>query len=224
MIKVHEKMEARRKKKAPEKKRIEPLIRKSAPKQAKSEEPEDLPEDPDTRKVYLENWDHIRTRENVDNRVQDRFNYTLHDLNIHQFQEATKEIFERQATCFKINASFGFMLRHIETGDLRYFHASQNNNRYLDMPHLIRNEDDLQRFSRELDRQDLLEYIRQQRPDTKWVVHLVTNITFYVNKLIGHPMGSMDLPVYLPDERSIGAQESDYSSDDEDTIVETIYH
>jgi hypothetical protein len=29
----------------------------------------------------------------------------------------------------------------------------------------------------------MLEYIRQQRPDTKWVVHLLTNVTFYVNKL-----------------------------------------
>jgi hypothetical protein len=34
----------------------------------------------------------------------------------------------------------------------------------------------------------MLEYIRQQRPDTKWVVHLLTNVTFYVNKLFDHPM------------------------------------
>jgi hypothetical protein len=35
----------------------------------------------------------------------------------------------------------------------------------------------------------MLEYIRQQRPDTKWVVHLLTNVTFYVNKLFDHPIG-----------------------------------
>jgi hypothetical protein len=34
----------------------------------------------------------------------------------------------------------------------------------------------------------MLEYIRQQRPDTKWVVHLLTNVTFYVNKLFDHPI------------------------------------
>jgi hypothetical protein len=37
---------------------------------------------------------------------------------------------------------------------------------------------------------DILEYIRQQRPDTKWVVHLLTNVTFYLNKLIQHPIGA----------------------------------
>jgi hypothetical protein len=36
----------------------------------------------------------------------------------------------------------------------------------------------------------MLEYIRQQRPDTKWVVHLLTNVTFYVNKLFDHPIGA----------------------------------
>jgi hypothetical protein len=42
----------------------------------------------------------------------------------------------------------------------------------------------------------MLEYIRQQRPDTKWVVHLLTNVTFYVNKLFDHPIGAR---VVLPD-------------------------
>ena len=33
-------------------------------------------------------------------------------------------------------------------------------------------------------------------PDTKWVVHLLTNATFYLNKLIQHPIGAR---VILPD-------------------------
>jgi hypothetical protein len=33
-------------------------------------------------------------------------------------------------------------------------------------------------------------------PDTKWVVHLLTNVTFYVNKLFDHPIGAR---VVLPD-------------------------
>ena len=47
-----------------------------------------------------------------------------------------------------------------------------------------------------MSRHDILEYIRQQRPDTKWVVHLLTNVTFYLNKLIQHPIGTR---VVLPD-------------------------
>jgi hypothetical protein len=45
------------------------------------------------------------------------------------------------------------------------------------MPHLIRNEEDLDKYLDELSRHDMLEYIRQQRPDTKWVVHLLSNVS-----------------------------------------------
>jgi hypothetical protein len=42
----------------------------------------------------------------------------------------------------------------------------------------------------------MLEFICQQSPDTKWVEHLLTNVTFYVNKLFYHPIGTR---VVLPD-------------------------
>jgi hypothetical protein len=66
----------------------------------------------------------------------------------------------------------------------------------FDVSHLIRTEEDLKKFLDELQGQDKLEYIRQQSPDTKWVVHLLTNVTFYVNKLFDHPIGAR---VVLPD-------------------------
>ena len=48
----------------------------------------------------------------------------------------------------------------------------------------------------ELNRHDILEYIRQQRPDAKRVVHLLTDVTFYLIKLIQHPIGAR---VVLPE-------------------------
>jgi hypothetical protein len=50
-------------------------------------------------------------------------------------------------------SSFGFILRNVETGELRYYHSSQNNSRFFDAPHLIRTEEDLERFLEELSRQ-----------------------------------------------------------------------
>ena len=92
--------------------------------------------------------------------------------------------------------SFGFILINIETGVLRYYHPSQNNGKFFDAPHLIRNEEHLDTFLDDLSRHDILEYIRQQRPDTKWVVQFITNVTFYLNKLIQHPIGAR---VVFPD-------------------------
>ena len=91
------------------------------------------------------------------------------------FPERVRRIFTQYTTAFTINLSFGFMLRNVETGELRYYHPSQNNARFVNFPHLIRTEEDLDKFPDDLSRQDILEFIRQQRPDTKWVVHLVTN-------------------------------------------------
>jgi hypothetical protein len=95
------------------------------------------------------------------------------------FTEMVHWIFREQTTAFKINVSFGFILRHMET-----------------VPHLIRTEEDLEKYLDDLQGQDILEYTRQQRTDTKWVVHLLTNVTFYVIKLFEHPIGTR---VVLPD-------------------------
>jgi len=95
-----------------------------------------------------------------------------------------RHTFTQQPTAFTINLSFGSMLRNVETGELHYFHSSFNKNRYFDIPHRIRNVEDLERFIEEIARQCILEYIRQQRPDTKWVVHLLTNVTLIKSTII----------------------------------------
>ena len=154
-----------------------------------SSEPSLLPEDPETRSLYVDHWNTIRTHESTGNPIQDRFNFTLHGIHPSSFQDMVQSVFVRQSTAFKLNNSFGFILRNVETGELRYFHTSYNNHRFFEVPHLIRNQDDVDRFLTEFSTQDLLEFVRQQRPDTKWIVHLLTNVTFYVNKIQDHVIG-----------------------------------
>ena len=44
----------------------------------------------------------------------------------------------------------------------------------------------------------MLEWVRQQRPNSKWVIEKVTNVTFFVTKLRDHPIGrGGNLPSYL---------------------------
>jgi len=119
------------------------------------DEPQILPEDPETRIIYLRHWNSIQTQENSGNRVQDRYNFTLNDITSSTFPEMVRHIFRQQTTAFKINVSFGFMLRNVDTGELRYYHPSQNNARFFDVPHLIRTEEDLQKFLDDLSRHDM---------------------------------------------------------------------
>jgi transcription elongation factor Elf1 len=74
-----------------------------------------LPDDPETRALYRQHWQSIRTEEATGNRVQDRYNFTLHEITASTFTEMVHRIFREQTTAFKINVSFGFILRHIKT-------------------------------------------------------------------------------------------------------------
>ena len=79
------------------------------------------------------------------NPIQERYNFTLHEMTASTFTEMVRYLYRQQTTAFKIDLSFGFILRNIETGVLRYYHSSQNNARLFDVPHLIRTEEDLER-------------------------------------------------------------------------------
>lgn len=87
---------------------------------------------------------------------------------------------------------------YISTGQLRYFHASQNNARVLEQPMLVTSAEDFDEFLEAIKHPDILEWARQQRPNSKWVVFAVTSVTIYVNKLKDHPIGcGVDLPEYI---------------------------
>jgi hypothetical protein len=60
-----------------------------------SVEPNILPEDPETRILYLRHWNTIRTEEVTGNRVQDRYNFTLHDMTAFTFPEMVRRIFRQ---------------------------------------------------------------------------------------------------------------------------------
>ncbi|XP_072171095.1 uncharacterized protein [Diadema setosum] len=112
----------------------------------------------------------------------------------------------RQKTAYKINVAshFGFILRHIETQELLYHYASTNN-RLSSSPHQITDYDSYQPFIKELQQADYLEYARHKRPNSKWSVQRVTNVSFYVYPLREFPIGvpSTDLPGYITNNRAI---------------------
>ena len=113
-------------------------------------------------------------------------------------------IFADQTTVFKTNFAFGFISCNTETGALQYHHPSANNNLVLDQLFLVSDQDDLERAIEEISNIDFLEWVRQQRPNSKWVVDLVTNVTWVVWKLRDHPIGlGSHLPGYIAENHGI---------------------
>ena len=105
--------------------------------------------------------------------------------------------------------SFGFILRNNETGELQYYYASRNNHQAFEEPFQIATAPDLEQVREALNNLDVLEWVRQRRPNSKWIVDTVTNITFFITKIRGHPIGrGKHLPHYIVENRGLDALEN----------------
>ena len=135
----------------------------------------------------LERWASIRTHV-VNGPVQTRYNRRLTSLDTRDLHAPLRVLFDQQTTAFKLNFSFGFVLREKESGRLRYYHSSGNCcGRYLEDPSLITNRADFDQFLERIFESDILQWAITKRPKSEWVCELVTNVTFFLNRIVHHP-------------------------------------
>ena len=97
------------------------------------------------RNFIREKWSQIRTR-SVIRPIQDIFNFFLNSNINDLLNQIHSTIMSKQNSRFKINFSFGYILKNIESDALRFFHPSYNNNCVLNTAELISNSDQLSRF------------------------------------------------------------------------------
>ncbi|XP_071805255.1 uncharacterized protein [Asterias amurensis] len=175
------------------------------------EDPLEFPpnlDSPDTLDIIRENWAKIRTNRKDGRPAQDVYNFRLYKQP--KWSEMQRNqllaIFEKLDCRCKLNISFGLLLRHSETNELRYFHPSNNNARLFEMPFIITSRDDMMRFIHSVEEEEPLNFASHQRPSTKWSVHEITNMVVYVNKMPDLPIGccSIDeLPPFLKKNRGL---------------------
>ena len=166
----------------------------------------------DLRDFVHENWDSVRTHV-VNGPVQTRYNHRLTSLDTRDLHEPLRELFQEQKTVFKVNCSYGFVLRDKVTSRLRYYHSSNNCcGRLLEEPPLIANRDDFDRFLARIAESDILQWAITQRPNSDWVCEHVTNVTFFLNKILQHPIGcvGIDLPDYVKNNKAVVGLEKDH--------------
>ena len=108
-------------------------------------------------------------------------------------------IFQEQSRACKINLSYGgFILKHTISGRFKYYHSSCNCcGGYLDEPSLVTNVETFEAFLECIHEQDILQWAIAQRPNCDWICSSVTNATFFVNIILQHPIGCVD--VSLPE-------------------------
>ena len=105
------------------------------------------------------------------------------------------------------------MLRNKNTDQYKYYHSSCNCcGRYLDEPSLVTDSEGFDDFLKRIRETDVLQWAINQRPDSAWVCELVTNVTFFVNRIIDHPIGCVGmipLPVYIKQNKAVVGLEAD---------------
>ena len=159
-----------------------------------------------------ENWTSIRTHV-VNGPVQTRYNRRLTSLDTRDLHEPLRQLFDQQTTAFKINCSYGFILKNKTTNRFRYYHSSNNCcGRYLEEPSLVTNSQTFNAFLERIKETDVLQSAIAQRPNSDWVVELVTNVTFFLNRIIHHPIGcvGVTLPDYLKHNKAVVGLEKDH--------------
>ena len=164
------------------------------------------------RDFVHENWGSVRTHV-VHGPIQTRYNRRLTSLDMRDLHDQLFLLFDQQTTAaFKVNVSFGFVLREKENDRLRYYHSSNNCcGRYLEEPALITNRDDFDRFLARIQESDILQWAVAQRPNSDWVCEHVTNATFFLNRIVDHPIGcvGINLPDYVKNNKAIFGLEKD---------------
>jgi hypothetical protein len=123
-----------------------------------------------------------------------------------------EQIFRRQAVGFKINGSYGCVLRHKQNARLRYFHASFNNFSLCEAAKLITDHDDLQSFiANNLDVATLAERSSiEPMPNTEWRWIALTNVAIHVYHMLNQPIGGP------PAKRALETTADDDDDDDDD--------
>ena len=127
-------------------------------------------------------------------KVQSIFNFCYNQNLTVLIRKIINQILQLQFHRFKINYSFGYILKNINDNELRYYHSSFNNSVMMETARLISNRQELIEFLNTLSEESFFEKIN--RPDSKWKVVDIPNITFYINHLKDAPLGA---PISLPD-------------------------
>ena len=149
--------------------------------------------DDDIKEFIKKYWSSICTFSRK-NKVQNIFNFHYNKDMKEMVQNISEAIMKEQKNRFKINHSLAYVLRNIENDELRYFHASYNNRLMLETALLISNRQELLDFLNSIAEESFIENIT--RPDTKWKIIQISNLTFYINHLQDAPLGA---PIPLPD-------------------------
>ena len=90
--------------------------------------------------------------------------------------------------CSEAYLALGFILKNIEDGKFRHFHAHENNN-LVEQSKLVSNNEDMAKLKKILRKTDAIESCTGEKSNTKWRFFKLTNLTIFAAPLRDIQMG-----------------------------------
>ena len=125
------------------------------------------------------------------------FNYAVETLNETIVNEKLDHFFNTLKCAAKVNLAFGFVLKNIEDGGFRYFHAPENNT-LLDRSKLVCTHDDWAKLNDLLNKTDVIESCNREKMNTKRRFYKLANLTVIAALLKDVPVGCKNAVLSKP--------------------------
>ena len=133
--------------------------------------------DEEYRDMYKKHWKTVSSQKI--GMIKDIIHFPIYRMDDNEIIKVLNNVREKYAR-IKVNMSLGYILRNREDNALKFFHPS-NNNMLFKVP--LKVDTDYKNLKDELLNTDWYEFVRQQRPSTKWLVEKIICIRFDIYKL-----------------------------------------
>ena len=154
------------------------------------------------RNMY-ERFGHVINRSHRQGNYMDEYNFRIDSgFSYETIHNNLRDIYTSNRNVFRVNITFGFILKNIEDESYRYFYA-HNNEGIFPTPYTISNADDLLQLFRKIKHIDILHTIFKQRPNSKWKIHMLTNIRYVVFRMVDKSLGAGVVPPYIKNKKCI---------------------
>ena len=132
--------------------------------------------DEEYRGMYKKHWKTVSSQKiGV---IKDIIHFPVYHMDDNEIIKVLNNVREKYAR-IKVNISLGYILRNREDSALKFFHPS--NNMLFKLP--LKVDINYINLKYELLNTDWYEFVRQQRPSTKWLVEKIICIRFDIYKL-----------------------------------------
>jgi len=163
---------------------------------------DDGTEDSDLKEVYMKHLVFILSP-HIPGKVRTVYNFPTNDLEggENELLSHISQILEIEESSVKIDISLGLILQNVEDKSYRYF-APNTNVKLLPQPVLISKREGLSNLKEKLKAINLTEYMKAQRPNTKYKVVYVPHLHIYTYKTL-FTFGKLKVEEYIKNHHAI---------------------